>query len=60
VSLQEESCHNEIPEADNLGNLTDQIWTALLYGNTIFVYHFQGNYGCFTTTEHVLDILYTW
>ncbi|XP_073908557.1 uncharacterized protein isoform X5 [Castor canadensis] len=60
VSLQEESCHNEIPEAHNLGNFTDQIWTALLCGNTVFVYHIQGIYGCFTTTEHVLDILYTW
>jgi hypothetical protein len=60
VSLHEESYHNEIPEADTLGYLMDQIWTALLCGDAISVYPILGNYGCFTTTEHVLDVLYTW
>jgi hypothetical protein len=60
VSLQEESYHNEITEADTLGYLMDEIWSALLCGDTIFAYTILGNYGCFTTTEHVLDVLYTW
>jgi hypothetical protein len=53
------SYHNEIPEADTLEYLMDQIWTALLCGDTLFVYPILGNYGCFTITEHVLDVLYT-
>jgi hypothetical protein len=60
VSLHEESYHNEIPEADTLGYLMVQIWTALLCGEAVFVYPILGHYGCFTNTVHVLDILYKW
>jgi hypothetical protein len=60
VSLQEESYHNEIPEADTMGYLMDQIWTALICGDAIFVYSILGNYRCFTTTEHMLDVLCIW
>jgi predicted RNA-binding protein len=40
--------------------LMDQVLPSVMFEDTIFVHDFLGNYQHFTTTEQVLNIVFTW
>jgi hypothetical protein len=50
----------ENESASMLKNLVAEVFNSVLFKDTIFLHNFLGNYQSFTTTNQVLDMLFTW
>ncbi|XP_073908425.1 uncharacterized protein isoform X1 [Castor canadensis] len=60
ASMLDEPCSELKLKAGTLQNLVTEILNSALCEDTTCIHNFLGSYRCFTTTEQMLDVLFTW
>jgi hypothetical protein len=60
ASIPEENCTEDMLDECSLEKLVDHLVPSMLFGDTLFVPTFLGSYRRFTTTQHVLEMLFSW
>jgi hypothetical protein len=60
ASIPDENTTMDMLDEYSLEKLVDHLVPSVLFGDTLFVRTFLGSYQRFTTTQHVLEVLFSW
>jgi hypothetical protein len=60
ASILDENCREEVLNAGMLEKLLDHLVPSVLFGDTLYVPTFLASYRRFTTTQQVLEMLFSW
>jgi hypothetical protein len=60
VSILDENYTKDMLDECSLEKLVDHLVPSVLFGDTFFVPTFLDSYRRFTTTRHVLEVLFSW
>jgi hypothetical protein len=60
ASILDENYTEDMLDECSLEKLVDHLVPSMLFGDTLFVPTFLGSYHRFTTTQHVLEMLFSW